>query len=447
MRWIVSLVALGVLIAVFHRFTAQGPVEARATLALGFLLLASQPAGDLAHRFRLPRLTGYLIVGFAVGPSWLRLVRADELGALALIGDAAVALLAIAVGTRLTLEGLRAERATLLRVTTGAVLFPLGAVTALVLSVAPWFPITVHQPFGDAVVVALVLGVLAATSSSLVALPLIAEGDARGTFSQTLLQTSVLQDAAALILFALVLTAGALVSSPGALDASVAGTAALQLVGGVAAGAALAWLAGRVLGRVREGGWLLLPALALAAAPVARRLHLDPLVIGVAAGCTLRNGRAPGGEELRQPLERLIGLAAVPVFALAGARISRDTLAELGPWLLLLAGVRAVSLRYGLRWAGRGPSVTPVMAQHGWLGLIPQAGLAVGLAGLARRAFPEWGVSLEGLALAMIGVHLIVGPLCFRLGLRLAGEVTEGVHVAEQPDTPDPVVVPDRRRV
>src|SRR6184192_4906151 len=68
MRRVASLFALGLMMALFHRVTAGAPLEARATLALGFLLLVAYVGGEIARRVRLPRLTGYLLVGFAVGP-------------------------------------------------------------------------------------------------------------------------------------------------------------------------------------------------------------------------------------------------------------------------------------------------------------------------------------------------------------------------------------------
>src|SRR5256886_1533992 len=107
MGWFASAFALGLMMALFHRLTAGGALEARATLALGFLLLAAQLGGDIARRARLPRITGYLLTGFAVGPAWLGLVRADEVGALRLIADAAVALIAFAAGSELTRDTLR----------------------------------------------------------------------------------------------------------------------------------------------------------------------------------------------------------------------------------------------------------------------------------------------------------------------------------------------------
>src|SRR2546426_1945538 len=101
MRALASLFALGLMMALFHRVTAGGPLEARATLALGFLLLAAHIGGEMARRARLPRLTGYLLVGFAVGPAWLGLVRREEVDALRFMEEAAVALIALAAGAGL----------------------------------------------------------------------------------------------------------------------------------------------------------------------------------------------------------------------------------------------------------------------------------------------------------------------------------------------------------
>src|SRR2546428_677791 len=69
MRWVASLFALVLMMVLFHRITAGGPLEARATLALGFLLLVALVGGDLARRVRLPRVTGYLLIGVAAGPA------------------------------------------------------------------------------------------------------------------------------------------------------------------------------------------------------------------------------------------------------------------------------------------------------------------------------------------------------------------------------------------
>src|SRR5256885_6609913 len=117
--------ALGLMMALLHRLTAGRPVEARATLALGFLLLAALAGGDLAKRVRLPRITGALLIGFAAGPAWLGLIRRDEVDALQLVADAAVALIAPAAGPELTLMSLRPDLAAPVRLTAGGAPVPL----------------------------------------------------------------------------------------------------------------------------------------------------------------------------------------------------------------------------------------------------------------------------------------------------------------------------------
>src|SRR2546430_1192348 len=318
MRSIASLFALGLMMALFHRVTAGGPLEARATLALGFLLLAAHVGGDLARRARLPRLTGYLIVAFAGGPAWLGPGRGGE-------------------------------------------------------------------------------------------------GAARRVISGALLAVTVAQDVAVMLLFALVLAAAKPLASGGALNVAAGGTALVGLVGSVAVGGALGVAVERYLRLVRRETVLFLVAVAFLASEGARLLDLGILIVALAAGFWVENfARAGAGERLRSELKRCLVPAAAGVFAGSGARLRLGVLADVWPWPLLFVGVRAVSLRYGVLWAGRRSGVTPVLAREGWPGLISQPGTALALAGLARRAFPEWGVSLEALIVAMIGGHEIAGPVCVR---------------------------------
>src|SRR2546428_5996844 len=156
MQWLLLFLTLLVM-ALLERFGGAfgAPLEALATLALGCLTLAATLTGTIAQRLRLPRIVGYLLAGFIAGPAWLRIVREPELQTLNVVSNGALALIAFAVGSELTLDALRSERrAALLRIVTGAMAVPFAAVTLVVLTVSPWFPLTAHQPFRDALVVA-----------------------------------------------------------------------------------------------------------------------------------------------------------------------------------------------------------------------------------------------------------------------------------------------------
>ena len=107
------------------------------------------------------------------------------------------------------------------------------------LSVTPWLPITMHQPFGDGLAVALVLGTLAAASSPAITMGMLGELDARGPVARALLAVTVAQDVAVMLLFALVLAAAKPLASGGALNVAAGGTALVGLVGSGAVGGAL----------------------------------------------------------------------------------------------------------------------------------------------------------------------------------------------------------------
>src|SRR5205085_2481817 len=293
MRGLASLFALGLMMALFHRVTAGAALEARATLALGFLLLAAFVSSDLARRARLPRITGYLLVGFAVGPAWLGLVRRDEVDALRFIGDVALGVLLLAAGTAF--------------------------------------------------------------------------------------------------------------ASAGALRATVAGSALLTLVASLSVGALLGYGLSGYLRLIQRHVASFVGAVAVVAAEVARLVHLETIVVALAAGLYLATFAPVEGERVRHELKRGWQPVYILFFVLAGAGLRLGALAELWPWVLLLVGLRATSMRYGLLWAGRHPSVTSALAREGWLGLVPQAGSKLGLVQVAPGAFPARGDPLETLAVATIG--------------------------------------------
>ena len=440
MQWLM-LVGTFVVMAVLQRLARGGPLEARATLALGFLALVAYLAGTIAQRLRLPRIVGYLLAGLVAGPAWLRLVHADELQVLAPISSGALSLIAFAVGLELTAEVLRRDRRrTVGRIVAGAIAIPFAAVTLVVLTVSPWFPLTAHQPFRDALVVALSLGTLAAVSSPTLTWSVINDLGAQGPLSRTTLDVSIVQDIVAVLLVIVIVAIAVPIASPGAVTPGIAGSTLLVFGGSLVAGVALGLAAAQYLRAIRGQLALVLVIFAFVAVQAVRLLGLDPVLLALAAGCALRNTAPEHGDRVRAELKRCAIPVYVVFFALAGSNLQLDVLAEVWPWALLLTGLRIAGLRGGLRWAGSGkqPAVGADWVNYGWLGLVPQGGLAITLAAVLRRAFPEWNVSLEALLLAMIGVQQLAGPICFQWVLQHTGELThvsEGSHDRETPGT------------
>jgi Kef-type K+ transport system membrane component KefB len=437
MQWLMLVVTF-VVMALLQRLVRSigSPLEAHATLALGCVTLAAFVAGTIAQRFRIPRIVGYLIAGYVAGPAWLRLLRADELQVLGPISTGALALIAFAVGSELTLDALRGERRqTVLRIAAAVMAVPFLAVAFVVLTVSPWFPLTAHQPFRDALVVALALGTVAAVSSPTLTWAVMTDVDASGPMSRSTLDVTVVQDLAAVLLVTVVLALALPLGSRGIVRPGVAPHTLLVLLGSLVVGVTLGFAGGQYLRAIHRGLAWVLVVVAFIIAQAVRLVGLDAVLVALAAGCALRNAAPRESERVRDELKRCAMPVCVVFFALAGSGLQFAYLEDFWPWALLLVGLRAVGLWGGLRWAGRHPAVSVDWVRCGWLGFVSQGGLAVTLAAVLGRAFTQWKMSLESLVVAMIGVHQLVGPICFHWVLRRTGEVKGEAHVGETPGT------------
>ncbi|HUL02613.1 MAG TPA: cation:proton antiporter [Gemmatimonadales bacterium] len=447
MLWLASACVLMVTMGALHHFTAASPLAARATLALGFLLIAAWLGGELAARRRLPRVVGYLCIGLCVGPAWLNLVRVDEVAALQFFADAGIALFAIIAGTELARVARSPERIALARVAGAAMGLPFAAVVLVVLSVSRWFPLTAHQSFGNAVGVALALGAVAAVASPVMSV--VAE-DARppGPFARAMIGVAAAQDVALLLVLSLVLLVARPLASPGALNVAAAAGALLRWGGSLAAGGALGFVlaeSGVFAGaggnkEGRAGVTPLVLAIACLLPILGRALEIEPLLVALAAGFAAywrgldlgaTVGRVLNWDGVQGPGGEAVQPVTAACFGIAGAGLQFGALEDLWPWVVLLVCLRATALRHGLRWVGERAGVMPALAREGWLGLISQSGAALGLGPLVRRAFPAFGVSLEALILATIAIHEVAGPVCFQRALARAAALKEEADVGE----------------
>src|SRR6185312_3144987 len=86
-----------------------------ATMALGLVLIVAALVGEACEHVRLPRLTGYLLVGVCFGPSVGNLVTPAMASQLRLVDGLATALIAFGAGMELDIAGLKGEWRSILR--------------------------------------------------------------------------------------------------------------------------------------------------------------------------------------------------------------------------------------------------------------------------------------------------------------------------------------------
>jgi Kef-type K+ transport system membrane component KefB len=441
---ILLIFVIGALMQAARSFApATGATSAGTALSFGFLLLTAYFAGNVFKRMRLPRLTGYLAAGILAGPGVLDFVPRTALDRLSLVTGVATALIALTAGVEMDLRSMRP----LLRSVAAISVLAIGAALVLlmgaVLALSSFLPFLAAMPWGSRVAVAAVLSVVMAAQSPAVAVAVRNELRADGPLSKTVMGVVVLGDLVIVILFALVSSLAKSVMGGGADASDVGRLLGWEIVGSIVAGVGIGVILAMFLSRVKDGAALFVLLTCVIAAEVGRRVHLDPLLIALGAGILVRNV-SKTGDALHHAIEGSSMPVYVVFFAVAGANIHLDVFGTVGVPALIFVVVRATGLLLGARAGAKWAGAPPVVRSYAGFGLLPQAGLALALALLFAKAFPQFGEPASALTLGVVAANEMLAPAIFRWALVKSGEADEPPPASAMA-TPIPDVAPGGR--
>jgi Kef-type K+ transport system membrane component KefB len=393
-----------------------------ATLFLGFLLLASYLAGRASRAIGLPQITGYLVIGMAVGPFALTIISADIVEELSYVNDVALALIALSAGGELRLESLRQRIRSIAVITTFQIVFMFFSVAAAVFLARGTIGFLQGQPTTAAVAVAILFGLVAVAKSPATTIAVITEERARGILTDTVLGITVLKDVVILILIALLIPlSSAIVDPSGGFSLQAVWEILLRILGSLAVGIALGWFVTIYLQRIRAYRILFVLGVAFLAVYIGDELHLEHILIAMAAGFFAQNFSRQG-RRLLQALEANSLPVYALFFAVAGAALNFTVLKT--AWIIATAIIltRVVALWISTYLAARIVRDPPVIRRYAWMGFMAKAGVTLGIANIIRDDFPVWGESVAAVIIAMIAVNQLIGPPAFRWSLVKAGE-------------------------
>ncbi|HLU67827.1 MAG TPA: cation:proton antiporter [Kofleriaceae bacterium] len=443
MMKVLLLVVFGLLMHAAREFApASGTFSSPAatTLAAGYLLLTAFLTGSLFKRFGLPKLTGYLAAGIVVGPQVLGLLDGGMVLNLRIFNGVAVALIALTAGTEMHMPTMRPLFRSIAWITLFAVLGTTVLLSLVVYLARPLMPFMADLAAGQAIALALVLGVTMVAQSPSVVVALRDETDADGPLIRTVMGVVVLADLVVILMFAVVssLAQGAFGAQTDIL--ATAGKLSWELFGSMGAGVVVGLFIAAYLRRVKTSGALFVVAVAFVVAEVGARMHLDPLIVALAAGILIRNF-TDLGERLHHEIEQASLPVYVAFFGVAGATIHLDVLATVGPAAALFVVTRAVGFQIGNRMAARRSGAPDVVRRFGGSGLMPQAGLALALALLFTKTFPQFGEPAAALVFGVVALNELIAPVLFRISLVKSGEAGKRTAAA-RPDVAAAPVAP-----
>ena len=412
-------------------------VDTNLVFALSLLLTVGFALARLAKALHLPSVTGYILAGIALGPSWLNLISTDVLESrLQVFTHIALLLVAFGIGERFDLQQLRAQARALVRVSLGETLGTFVLVGAGVGLVA-WG--TGRGDVSFAIAVGLVCASIAVATAPAATVMVIRELEATGPVSRLVLSDVVVNNALSVTLFGIAVAAAQVLLGTGGGSALANATRPFVItVGSLLLGIAVGLVCDFVVHRLRQRADVLVVALAAIffCGGLAEFLGLSSLLAGVAAGFAVVNRDRRDVRAFRAVNDFEPPIYGI-FFTLAGAQLHLDELVASGLLGAIFVLARAVGKYFGAWLGARLVPMEPRRARSIGLGLLPQAGLAIGLAYLVRQdpSLEPIRTLVINLVVASVVVNELLGPPLVRMMLMRAGEV--GTPAAEAEARPE----------
>lgn len=383
-------------------------VSIHPVFGVGILLVGSFFLGRLASKAGIPAITGFIIAGMILGPSVTGMVHSDLHDELGIVTEVALAVIALVIGSEFSLVKLRRTGRAVVIITLVQMFLSFGTVTAVL-----W--LTGLMPLAAAAL----LGAVASATAPAATVAIVRDLKARGPFVDHLYGVVALDDAGSVLLFSIVAAFAGASFSGGDTDIMHSFMHAAREIGGsVILGAVTGWLihvatSGR--GRTNEVYIVSLGLIFLLTA-VATTFGLSALLAGMTAGAVLANmGR--GAFRVISSLEQLSPPLYATFFAIAGTELSFSIFSKGSVVLMgvLYIAARAAGKYYGVWGGARIAGSNPLIRKYLGLAMLPQAGVAIGLA-LYIQAAPffagheELAATMVSIVLMSVFVNELAGP-------------------------------------
>ena len=414
-----------------------------AVAAIGGLLMSR-----LTKLVNLPAVTAYLVAGLLLGPYCLGALglpgfgfgSMEQVEGMSILTQTALGFIAFAMGSEFRLHQLKQM---------GKKAITIGIVQAVVTTLlVDAVLIVLHLLFPQVISLsaALVLGAIASATAPAATLMVVRQYKADGPLTRLLLLVVAIDDAVGLLLFSASFGIANALESGAVNVVSVVVEPILEILLSLGLGALMGFLLDRVehLFHSRSKRMTLSVAMVLLTVGLSQlKFHIGPvhcgfslLLVCMMTGTVFCNV-CDTSQELMERVEKWTVPLNVLFFVISGAELDLKVLVN--PVTLLVGVIyilfRSLGKYLGANGSCRLSKCTPAVTKHLGITLLPQAGVALGMA-LTATALPG-GALIRNVVLFSVLVYELVGPALTKRSLTLAGEIKpEGKTSARVIDTP-----------
>jgi len=398
-------------------------------LLFGLVIFGGTFGARFFQKLHIPQVVGCIIIGVLLGDVF-NVISPQRIESLEPFTMFALGVIGFMIGAELRSDVFKkyGKQFFIILFAQGIGAFLLVAVGTSLLA---WF--VTRNPY-ISIAIGLVLGAIASATAPAATVNVLWEYKTRGPLTAAVLAIVALDDALALLLYRGAATgADALIGTGHGSVLATTFVLLVEIIGAIALGFLTGVMLYFILKFVRADDKILGFSISclLLVVGVSIIADIGPILPAMTLGITMAN-LAP--RESKSVFD-LIGRFSPPIytafFVLAGAHMEFDTMAAwivamIAVYILCRAAGKVVGSWFGARYSG----APAVVRKYLGICLLPQAGVAIGLAILAGRQFnAELGKIIIMVVMTATFLMEILGPILVKVGVKKAGEV--GMNVTE----------------
>ena len=407
-------------------------------LIVGFVIIAGFYLGKSTKLIKLPSIIGYMFLGLLLGPSLFNIIDHEMQEHLSFITEIALGFVALSIGLELSFNSLKKQGMGIV-----SIIFA-ESFTAFFVTLGGLYLLT------NDLALSLIFASFAPASAPAGTVAIIKEYKAKGSLTKALYAVVGFDDGLAIIIFgfsAAIVRMLLMQDSPGAEEVSFIQSMTppvIEVILSLVIGAITAVIISLLTRKIKSKPELLIliVGFVLLSNGLCKVFHLSLILTNMVIGLIIVNTqRHELVHKIHEVLSDVMPLFFIMFFALAGANLHVSALPQLGLLGLVYIACRSIGLIGGARLGGMLGNVEPKIKKYVGMGILSQAGVAIGLALIVKQDFAGLGKVVDvatgitsGDRIGSIGITTItatciffeiIGPILTKVALTKAGEIQE----------------------
>ena len=400
-------------------------------LIIGIIIFTGFVVGELCTRFRLPKVTGYILAGFILNPDLTHFIPESFIGQTALVTNIALSFITFSVGGTLLFTKIRSLGKPIIFITFFEAEFAFLFVAIffillgpMVISLPEFTLVSFYIPLS------LLLASLASPTDPSATLSVEHEYQAKGEVTSTIMGVAAFDDILGIINYTLAVSIAGICILHQPLGIYSIAQPFIKILGSIIVGCLFGLFLNiltKIIKKETEGVLItLIISLLSLCYGLAGMFGADELLSTMTMGIVVVNYNIKK-EKLFKILERYTEeLIFVLFFTISAMHLNFSVLASNYQFILIFVVFRSIGKFSGTILGGKISKASLSVQKFTVGGLIPQGGIVIGLA-LVIKQNPAFNSISDIIINVIIGatiIHEILGPVISKFALEKAGEIS-----------------------